>query len=190
MALFTPTLADHLSSWFNAHNRLPPHEPEYLWGANMSVKRRVINDGVRWSEERITGEDVDYSQKIKRAGGRLGFFPDCPIAHRDRATLRGLLRHQYNWGYHAPFVRGRDPDARYNWLFPQSTIGATLCAPLIVYGYTALIILAWWRHRPLALAASLPWIFLGKFAYARGVFDGTNALIESRPNVIADQRAT
>ena len=122
-------------------------------------------------------------------GMNLRFFPGQFISHVDRSTLAGFLRHQYNWGFHAPFVRGSNSKAEYSFLFPQSILGARLCSPMIVLGYTALVIQGWWRVRPMGLLTALPLILLGKLSYVRGVLHGTRALLSGSPGIIADKRA-
>ncbi len=189
LPLASAVLADHLCNWFNAHDRLPPRTPEYMWGANMSVKRRVSEAGVRWSEERITGEDVDFCSQMNTLGMSLRFFPECLVHHTDRASMRGFLRHQYNWGYHAPFVRGRNPQAAYSFMFPTHLGRAILLSPAVALGYAALVAKAWWRHRPLGLLSAMPLILLGKVAYARGVLEGTRVMLNKSSRRIADRRA-
>ncbi len=185
----SPVLADHLCSWFNAHGHQKQRAPEYLWGANMSVKRCVHEAGVRWSESRVTGEDVDFSHQLSKLGLRLYFEPKLMVRHYDRTTLRGYLRHQYNWGFHAPFIRGRTKSLAYSRLFPASVRLARIFSPAILVGYTALVARAWWRHRPLGLLSSLPLIVLGKVAYASGAIAGTKALAHGSFPVLADRRA-
>ena len=181
-------LADHLCSWFNAHPGLPERVPDYLPSVNISVKRRVIDAGVAWSEKRITGEDVDFSRQMTSRGMKLHFFPENWLCHTDRQTLPGFLRHQYNWGFHAPFIRGRNKGAKYGFLFPPSTAGVLLRGPLIVGGYTLLTLLAWWRSRPIGLLSAIPLILMGKVWYFRGVLAGTRALLGATEPRVADRR--
>ncbi len=183
-------LADHLCSWFNAHNHLSERTPEYLWSANMSIKRRVVESGIGWSERRVTGEDVDFSKKMAARGMKLRFFPMHGLTHVDRATLGGFLRHQYNWGFHAPFVRGTNKDAQYALLFPANVARACLCSPLIIMGYTALVMRGWWRSRPLGLLSTLPLILLGTFSYVRGVLAGTRALLCGPDELLVEHTAS
>ncbi len=181
-------LADHLCSWFNAHPGLPERTPDYMPSVNISVKRRVIDAGVSWSEDRITGEDVDFSLQMVARGMKLRFIPKHWLRHTDRRTLSGYLRHQYNWGYHAPLIRGRSKQAKYAFLFPPSMWKVALFAPAIVLGYTALVAIGWWRSRPLGLLSVLPLLVLGKLAYFRGVLHGTRALVRGAGPGIADRR--
>jgi glycosyltransferase involved in cell wall biosynthesis len=181
-------LADHLCNWFWDYNASSEHEAEYMPSANMSIKRRVLEAGVCWSEKRITGEDVDLSLQMCAHGMRMRFFPGPYLYHVDRASLRQFLRHQYNWGFHAPFVRGSNKEAAYSFLFPASLWKAWLCCPLIIIGYTALVVGGWWRHRPVGLLSAMPLIVLGKIWYARGVLHGTKALVSSQDGIIADKR--
>lgn len=182
-------LADHLCSWFNAHDRLPERTPEHIPSAMLSVKRRVFDAGIEWSEQRTTGEDLEISRQMAQRGMKLRCFPSLAIRHIDRPGFRGFLRHQYNWGFHAPFIRGRRADTAYSFLFPASMVGAWFCAPSIVAGYTLLTIKSWWRVRPVGLLSALPLIVLGKLSYARGVLHGTRALIAGTKGFIADRKA-
>lgn len=181
-------LADHLCSWFNVHDRLPERVPEHLPSAMMSVKRRMFEAGVWWTERRTTGEDLDICIRIVERGMRLYCFPCLSLQHIDRAGIKEFLRHQYNWGFHAPFVRGPIKGLSYSFLFPESMVKAWLCSPFIVAGYTLLIIKAWWRARPLGLLSVLPLIVLGKLSYARGVLHGTRARRNGMNGIVADRR--
>jgi len=164
--------ADHLCSWFNAHPGLPPAKVEYVPSLNMSIKRRVLATGVRWRETRTTGEDVAFCLDLADAGLSVWRFPQARVIHRDRSTLRGFLRHQYAWGHHGPSVRGASGTARFGWLFSRQRWAAALTAPVAGLGYAMLIVLGWWRRRPLLLLSVLPLILLGKAWYALGILRG------------------
>ena len=106
----------------------------------------------------------------------------------DRGDVFSFLRHQYNWGFHAPFVRGRNPDARYSFLFPAGLWRARALSPFVLGGHFALILWGWRRERPLEVASTWPLIVAGKIAYARGVLAGTRALVTGEGPQIADRR--
>jgi GT2 family glycosyltransferase len=177
---------DHLNNWFNYHSGLPERDVEYLPGANMSIKRRVIQSGIKWSEKQIAGEDVDFSLKLLSQGMRMKFHPDAKVRHIDRATLKQFLLHQYNWGFHAPFVRGANKRAAYSFLFPNNIIKTILLLPIIIFGYTALVIRSWLCICPFwLLIISFPLILIGKIWYARGVLAGTYALVKNERQISA-----
>jgi len=134
------------------------------------------------------GEDVDLSQQMRARGMRIRFFPRPHLCHVDRASFRQFLQHQYNWGFHAPFIRGRQKNAAYSFLFPSKLWKARFCSPMIIMGYTMLVVYGWWRHRPFGLLSVLPLIVLGKIWYARGVLDGTKTLSSGLDGIIADRR--
>jgi len=179
--LFSWKMADHLSSWFNAHPGCgPTKDNEYLPSLNFSVNKRKIleQDAIRWiGGLEHTGEDVVFCAEIRACGHRLHFLPEAVVHHRDRESAATYFKHMYNWGYHAPFVRGRLTNVSYGFLFPRRRWGLLLSLPAIVMGYTFLVWKNWLRSRPLAATLALPQIFLGRLAYARGVWDGTNALL-------------
>lgn len=174
--LLSWALADHFSSWFNAHPATRPGDaPEYLPSLNFAVKRRLVEErGVTWENGREgTGEDVLFCRQLRRHGLRMAFLPGARVFHQDRRTWTAHARHMYRWGLHAPSVRGRFPDLRYRFLFPRRRRGLLFTLPLIVAGYTALIWMAWLRVRPVAVTLALPQILLGRLAYACGVWRGT-----------------
>jgi len=175
-ALFSWQLVDHLSSWFNAHPKTRyENSPEYLPSLNFCVRKSVFTEyDLMWPDGEVhKGEDVLFCQKLRENGLQFRFLAHASVMHYDRTTFRQHMRHMYDWGYHAPFVRGEIAQLGYNFLFPNSTILLILTAPLIVFGYTFLIWKSWARSRVVAVTVSLPQIFAGRIAYLSGVFMGT-----------------
>jgi len=181
-------LADHLSNWFDHHPGLPEGDPENIHAANLSIKREVVSRDIRWSEKRVTGEDIDYAHRVRRRGMSIRFVPGVAVFHVDRASCAGFLRHQYNWGFHAPFKRGSDPNDRYGKLFPSAPWKAWCLFPLIVAGYFGIVMLRWLPHRPFGTLTAAPLVFLGKIWYGLGVIAGTRAMREGLGDTVADRR--
>lgn len=176
LPLFSWVLADHLSSWFNAHPKVHYRSPpEYLPSLNFCIDREIVwsNRGLRWEDGLAhTGEDVVFCHGLRERGLKLAFLPEAVVYHRDRPTMSGYLTHQYRWGYHAPFVRGRLGGMKYGFLFPSSPWAQLFWLPAIVAGYSLLVWKSWLGARPLAATAALPQIVLGRVAYAFGVLRG------------------
>lgn len=94
--------------WGGAEREL--HPPEYLWGANMALTRVVFDRIGTWDEtvgrrgdERGTYEDVEYQDRIRRAGGAVWYCPSARVLHRlpaDRVTPAIVLSNA--------FARGRN----------------------------------------------------------------------------------
>ncbi|MCE5328275.1 MAG: glycosyltransferase family 2 protein [Planctomycetaceae bacterium] len=169
-------MVDHLSSWFNCHPRSRySAPPEYLPSLNFCVKKDLVQQHqVSWADGLAhSGEDVLFCHDLRRQGLSLAFVPAAVLCHHDRPTAAGHLRHMRRWGEHAPYVRGRLPSLRYSFLFPRSRLKLAAALPLIVLGYTALIAAAWLRAKPLTVLLCLPQIFLGRLAYAGGVWTST-----------------
>lgn len=170
-------LADHLCSWFNAHPDVRyRREPEYLPSLNFCVSRLAIErHRLRWEDGlHHTGEDVVFCRDLRTRGLRIAFVPEAVVYHHDRRDLRGYLRHNYHWGYHAPFVRGRLTGLRYSFLFPRRMGLLAVTLPVIVAGYSLLIWKAWLPRWPVKATLALPPIVVGRLAYALGVLRGTS----------------
>ncbi|MBT0652296.1 glycosyltransferase [Geomobilimonas luticola] len=169
-------LVDHLCSWFNAYPDFDHGgEPEYLPSLNFCVKKGdlLAVGGIAWQDGlTVTGEDVVFCYALHRAGLAIAFVPEAVVYHRDRETMAGYLRHMFRWGEHAPSVRGTYRDLKYSFLFPPSRGRLLVTIPVIVLGYTWFLWYSWAKVRPLAVTLALPQIFLGRLAYAWGVWQG------------------
>ena len=58
----------------------------YMWGCNMAVRRRVVETVGPYDERLGVGasglyEDAEYSERIRRAGMRIGYMPDAVVYH-------------------------------------------------------------------------------------------------------------
>jgi len=58
----------------------------YMWGCNMAVRRRVIETVGPYDERLGVGasglyEDAEFSDRIRRAGMRIGYMPDVIVYH-------------------------------------------------------------------------------------------------------------
>lgn len=180
MRLFSWEMADHLSSWFNAHpDSGNPLGRDYLPSLNFSIKRDYVLGelGLSWiSGLEHTGEDVVFCSQLRGGGGKLCFLPSAVVRHRDRQDFKGYWRHMHNWGYHAPFVRGRLDNVSFGFLFPRHAWAQALAAPAIMLGYTGLVWASWLRARPLAATLALPQLLVGRLAYVLGVWRGGRKL--------------
>jgi GT2 family glycosyltransferase len=86
-------LADVGMLQYGEHRQLKP--PEYVWGANMAVPRRVFDRCGWWNEtvgpkgsDKSTFEDTEFQDRFRAAGGTVWFCPDAVIRHRiDRHVI-------------------------------------------------------------------------------------------------------
>ncbi|MFZ5366480.1 MAG: glycosyltransferase [Patescibacteria group bacterium] len=165
--------ADFLSSWFNAHEDLPKQEvKEYLPSLNISVKKEVFEELGGFWEKKLTGEDVDFCFRGRQRGVKILFEPALAVWHQ-APTFQGFLKHNFNWGYHASFVRGQHQALSFHWLLSGGFFKALILFLPLVCGYTLYLLIRWWRYQPLRFILCLPLIFFGKTSYALGVLVGS-----------------
>jgi glycosyltransferase involved in cell wall biosynthesis len=175
-ALFSWQLVDYLSSWFNAHPKIHyKAPPQYLPSLNFCVRKSVFSQHkLTWPDgKEYKGEDVIFCHKMRENNLPIRFLPNASVGHHDRATFSQYLQHMFDWGYHAPYVRGEISDLNYSYLFPGRVWLLAFTLPLIIFGYTFLIWKSWATSRFLAVTISLPQIFVGRIAYFCGVVKGT-----------------
>lgn len=104
---------DGLASWVHAAPHYPQHDvesPYHLPTTNFSVKVSQLPEREFIFDERlVTGEDCLLIREYRRRSKRVVFSPRPVIYHRDRDSLRDVIRHHYKWGHHQYFVQlGRD----------------------------------------------------------------------------------
>lgn len=81
--------------------------------ANCAVRREAIAKAGAFDARCATGEDIDLSIRIARAGYEMWFEPTAKVVHHHRHTLRGLVRqwfayglgHAYLWKKHSRRAR-------------------------------------------------------------------------------------
>lgn len=88
----------------------PLRSPEYVWGANMAIPRRVFDRCGWWNEsvgpkgsDKRTFEDTEFQDRFRAAGGTVWFCPTAIIRHR---IDRGAITPRRMWS--AAFARGRN----------------------------------------------------------------------------------
>jgi glycosyltransferase involved in cell wall biosynthesis len=77
-------------------------EAEFVWGANMAVRRAAIDRVGPFDESlRGNGDEEDWLLRLHAAGGHVAYVADAWLEHRrvgDDARLRSLARAEYNRG--------------------------------------------------------------------------------------------
>ena len=145
----------------------PPPRPlarwEQVWGANMAIPRDVFARVGAWNEdlgrkgdERGTWEDLDFAERVRRAGGEVWCCPAAVIRHRipaERLRPRPILR--------AAFRRGLDDYVKGAWARGETYPPAPPLARRIWAFITLVAHLARWA----ALALTF------RFVRRRAVFD-------------------
>ncbi len=144
----------------------PRREVAHIPTCNISYKRRYLEQLGGFNPDYYPQEDLDFNFRLRKAGGKILFYPDASVEHNHRTDWSSFKRHQHNVGVitssmlHILPLEGSD--------IVRSKIKTILAAP-------ALPVIKWWRtmtlfkkiqpatlkHHPLAaliLAAGLiPW---------------------------------
>lgn len=179
-------LADHYSSWFNAHPACQydlDNEPEHLPSLNFCIHKPSVLDSHQlvWADGlKHTGEDVLFCHHLRERGLKKAFLPNAAVRHQDRNTLMSYLKHIYRYGFHAPFIRGQLKGLSYSFLFPTNPKKLIFSLPLVFLGSTFFIWKSWCRKEAILVTLCLPQIMIGRLAYTYGVARGTLALAKEQ----------
>jgi cellulose synthase/poly-beta-1,6-N-acetylglucosamine synthase-like glycosyltransferase len=76
----------------------------FLAGANMAIRRQALDATGGFDPKCQTGEDVDLSIRISRAGWELWYEPEAVVNHQDPHTFRQMLRQWFGYGCGHPYV--------------------------------------------------------------------------------------
>ena len=67
-------------------------------GANMSYCKRTMQKAEFFDESFRNCEDVDFGIRVRLKGFKIKYTPNAIVYHKHRATLKGLIKQQYNYG--------------------------------------------------------------------------------------------
>lgn len=168
-------MCDHFSTWYEYYPEKKPQDDRYqISSTNLSFAREVIEKVGYFNESLRYLEDVEYCQRIHRAGYSIAFAPRIRMAHHDRQTLKKFLKHHYNYGTKAAWIRTKESGTEYSWLFPQRPLGAALMIIPLSILHTGFVI-GHWLPRHMEVIAYAPFVYLSKLAHAIGVYHGVCA---------------
>lgn len=111
--------------------------------ANAAFRREAILKAGGFDSHCNTGEDIDLSIRVAKAGYELWFEPSAKITHFHRYTLKGLFKQWFDYGYgHAYLFRKHSPKRRLQFyryhLSPKNEnpfgIACILDIPFPIYG--------------------------------------------------------
>jgi glycosyltransferase involved in cell wall biosynthesis len=93
--------------------------PDYVWGANMAVPRRLFDRVGLWNESvgragghRGTFEDTEFQDRVRAARGAVWFCPTAIVSHRiERRTItpRRLTDNAFSRGRNSFWMDARPP---------------------------------------------------------------------------------
>jgi cellulose synthase/poly-beta-1,6-N-acetylglucosamine synthase-like glycosyltransferase len=72
--------------------------------ANAAFRRDALQQTGGFDPNCQTGEDVDISIRVSRAGWELWYEPEAVVNHQDRHTFRELLRQWFGYGFGHAYV--------------------------------------------------------------------------------------
>jgi len=64
---------------------------------NMGIKRSVFEEIGGFGSLRH-GQDIEYSNRIRKSGFRIKFLLDAIVYHRRRTSIKQFFKQVYNWG--------------------------------------------------------------------------------------------
>jgi glycosyltransferase involved in cell wall biosynthesis len=109
-AWFSPAFAEYYSG-VDYGDRTVLEPPDFPFGTNMSVRRRVALDVGGFNPElgrRGRGlrsfEETEFFMRLARMGGRIAYLPSAEVDHHvssERMSLRWVLRRAFANGYSA-----------------------------------------------------------------------------------------
>ncbi len=96
------------------HVLLSDTEAEHIPGCNMAFRKTCLEEiGGFDPQFRIAGDDVDVCWRLQDYGWTLGFSPSAVMWHRRRASVRGYLRQQRDYGRAEALLERKWPE-KYN----------------------------------------------------------------------------
>lgn len=78
--------------------------PPYAITMNIAMRRDVLRTVGGFDERLLRVEDVDLTLRVLRQGFRLEYCDQAVIYHRNRDTVRSLMREGFLHGYYAPRI--------------------------------------------------------------------------------------
>ncbi len=204
--LFAKAIVQSLAHKFgvgNAHYRLTPSsEPRWVDTVPFfCVKKEIFARVGLFNEELVRGQDMEFSLRLKKAGGRILLVPQIVSRYHARSDLTSFWKHNFRNGVWAilPFAHSKVVPVRWRHLVPLLFVTALLgsaalkflAAPLdalllALLGTYALVNLAAslqiaWRERDFRYFLAMPLVFgMLHFGYGLGSCWGLLKLLHAK----------
>ncbi len=187
-----PRTSTYAAAAFDFSNRYlvdraaPPTDVPYVVGANMLLRRAVIEQVGYYDPSLRIAEDFDLCVRARQAGWRVVFEPRAVSEHRHpRSTVSDYLRYQYKIGHYGCRFRLKHRAAvPYGRWYPSTPARAALLAPVYVGMALGRIVaknVAVGAIRPLLWY--LPLIALGQCWVVAGVIRGLAHVKSDDPQI-------
>lgn len=159
------TLADNVSSFHEFMTHMPPGERNYLPSLNLSIPRTIFDDFGGFNNN-PSGEDTEFTAKIKKKKTKLIFTPNAKITHLpSRNSIQALLQHAFCSGKYS--IKGklnyRDvlsiPFLLHHWLLV--IIFSPILAAGVIYKmvFREFLPIMYWHTLPLVYLLKIAWCF-------------------------------
>ena len=127
-------------SRFRIQRPEPGEEPRWVDTVFCGCWRREIFDQIGGFNEHLErGQDMEFNQRLRRAGGKILLAPELTIVYYARAELGPFVKHNWTNGVWAvlPFAYTRGVPVRARHLAPLTLVLALLAAPWTLLVYAA-----------------------------------------------------
>lgn len=105
----------------NAYYRLNPEKPKWVDTVFGGCYRRELFDRIGYFNESLRrGQDLEFNQRLKKAGGKILLVPEIVSHYYARSDLRSFIKHNWRNGMWAvlPFLYSRVIPVRWRHLVP------------------------------------------------------------------------
>jgi glycosyltransferase involved in cell wall biosynthesis len=144
----------------------PGEEPRWVDTVFCGCWRREVFERVGGFNEQLErGQDMDFNQRLRRAGGKILLAPELVVFYYARAELGTFLKHNWTNGVWAilPFAYTHEAPVKARHLAPLTLVLALLVAPWTVVIYAAASLMASaqvaWAQRSWRYLAQMPVVF-------------------------------
>lgn len=132
--------------------------------ANLCISRKAVEDVGLFSEDLITGEDFEYSMRLREKGYILNFERRAKVVHlTGRSNVMEVLRHSASWAKNSIHLRNRFSHLLNTpWIMKKGVL-LYLFSPVVAWMatmrifFTSRALLRYWYTVPVIYLAKLIW---------------------------------
>lgn len=153
-------------SSFRIHRPKPGDQPRWVDTVFCGCWRREVFERIGGFNPRLErGQDMEFNQRLRRAGGKILLAPKLVVVYYARAELRNFLKHNWTNGVWAvlPFAFTRGAPVRARHLAPLTLVLTLIVAPwtFVVYAAASLTASAQvaWSKRSWRYLLQMPLVF-------------------------------
>ncbi|MEO8048882.1 MAG: glycosyltransferase family 2 protein [Acidobacteriota bacterium] len=176
----------------------PGEKPRWVDTVFCGCWRREVFERIGGFNERLErGQDMEFNQRLRRAGGRILLAPELVTVYYARAELGSFWKHNWTNGVWAvlPFAYARGSPVRARHLAPLLLVLALLLAPWTALVYAAANLTASahvaWTHRSWRYLVRMPVVFASlHLPYGAGSLWGVARVVAAGLRNIARRKRT